>query len=96
MIPSCSPCTAIFACSVTFLLHSLAIPVFNALQVDISLTEEGQERWEEVVALVHSHARLLRNITWDQTRRVWQETRDMAAIQMRFQQARSPSTLFSG
>lgn len=57
-------------------------------QVDIALTEEGQERWEEVAALVHAHARLVRELPAENARRAWEEARDMSAIYLRFQQAR--------
>lgn len=55
-------------------------------QVEISLTEEGQERWEEVAALVHAHARLVRQLPAEDARRAWEEQRNMGAIHLRFQQ----------
>ncbi|CAN0580703.1 unnamed protein product, partial [Laminaria digitata] len=55
-------------------------------QVSVHLTEEGQARWEEVAALVHAHTRLIRNLPQNDARRAWQESRDMGAIFLRFQQ----------
>lgn len=60
--------------------------VFFILQVEISVTEEGQERWQEVAALVHDHAKLMRQLPLDDARRAWEEARDMGAIYLRFQQ----------
>lgn len=41
-----------------------------------------------MAALVHAHTRLLRELPADDARRAWQESRDMGAIYLRFQQAR--------
>lgn len=49
---------------------------------------EGQKRWKDVAALVHAHARLVRELPAHDARRAWQESRDMGAIYLRFQQAR--------
>lgn len=56
-------------------------------QVVVHLTHQGQERWKDVAALVHAHARLVRELPADDARRAWQESRDMGAIYLRFQQA---------
>lgn len=58
------------------------------VQVVVHLTKEGQERWKDVAALVHAHTRLVRELPADDARRAWQESRDMGAIYLRFQQAR--------
>lgn len=67
--------------------HVPARYVPTYVQVDIGLTEEGQERWEDVAALVHAHARLVRELPPEDAQRAWQESRDMSAIFLRFQQA---------
>lgn len=56
-------------------------------QVVVHLTKEGQARWKDVAALVHAHARLARKLPPDDAKRAWQESRDMGAIYLRFQQA---------
>ncbi|CAM9405449.1 unnamed protein product [Hapterophycus canaliculatus] len=59
------------------------------MQVVVHLTKEGQARWKDVAALVHAHARLVKNLPPDDAKRAWQESRDMGAIYLRFQQASS-------
>lgn len=56
------------------------------VQVDIGLTEEGEKRWSDVVALVHACTRQVRELPPDEVQRIWKETRDMSAIYLRFQQ----------
>ncbi len=59
----------------------------HPLQVVVHLTTEGQARWKDVAALVHAHARLVKDLPAEDARRAWQESRDMSAIYLRFQQA---------
>ncbi|CAN0237812.1 unnamed protein product [Ectocarpus fasciculatus] len=59
---------------------------FSLFQVIVHLTKEGQARWKEVAALVHAHAGLVRQLSPEDASRAWQESRDMRAIYLRFQQ----------
>eukprot|EP00752_Nemacystus_decipiens_P005957 g5379.t2 len=63
---------------------------FSLFQVVVHLTKEGQKRWKDVAALVHAHTRLVRDLPADDARRAWQESRDMGAIYLRFQQEVPP------
>ncbi|CAB1115801.1 unnamed protein product [Ectocarpus sp. CCAP 1310/34] len=63
---------------------------FSLFQVIVHLTREGQARWKEVAALVHAHAGLVRKLPPEDASRAWQESRDMRAIYLRFQQEISP------
>lgn len=67
-------------------LSLFLLAVFERVQVDIGLTEEGQKRWSDVVALVHACARQVRELPPDEVQRIWKEARDMSAIYLRFQQ----------
>lgn len=69
-------------------------PCHLSIQVVVHLTKEGQERWKDVAALVHAHTRLVRELPADDARRAWQESRDMGAIYLRFQQARARVLVF--
>lgn len=73
----------------------VAAPDFSLFQIDLSLTEDGENHWEEVVDVILQHCRLVQDIADTdpkQLRDVFEETVTLSKI---FFDQQSPSGLYS-
>jgi len=64
-------------------------PDFSVFQVKIQLTEEGEEKWKEVVGLVNAYLLLLQNISASECSEIWSEIQTISASRFRFLQETS-------